>query len=67
MNTYEIERSHIARHFKQIRIKKGWSQNKMALYLNLSRPAYTRYETGVNNPPADKYLRATRLIDEGGE
>ncbi len=35
---------------RELRIKKGVSQQDMADYLNVKRPTYTRYESGTNEP-----------------
>jgi DNA-binding XRE family transcriptional regulator len=63
--SYEKEREQIIQHFKHIRRKMGWSQADMALYLEIRRTAYTRYETGVNIAPADKYVRIDNLLKKG--
>lgn len=35
---------------RELRIKKGVSQQDMADFLNVKRPTYTRYESGTNEP-----------------
>ncbi len=48
---------------KKIREERGYTQQHVADYLNVSRSTYTQYETGVNNIGFDKIVLLKRLFN----
>lgn len=64
---------------RQLRKQSGYSQAQIAAKLGLTRPAYTYYETGANNPslrvirqlaeiyqvPVDIFLYPERYLERG--
>ena len=42
---------------KNLRTKKGASQQDVADYLNVKRPTYTRYESGTNEPDLETVVK----------
>lgn len=51
------------RGLKQIRRKKGYSQLKVSLDLNISREAISFYENGKRNPDIDMLVRMSNYFD----
>lgn len=53
---YSKEKNTIAKQIKEKRERLGISQKEMGKILGMAGQAYCLYETGINNPPAWKYL-----------
>lgn len=49
---------------RQARVKKGWSQEKLSEWLNVSRMAISQYETGKVNPPDEILFRTAILTND---
>ncbi len=48
---------------KKTRITKGFTQDVMAKKLNISRPTYTRYETGERKPDYETIKKIAVILD----
>ena len=48
---------------KEIRTKKGYSQLKVAMDLNISREALSYYETGKRNPDLNMLVRLSEYFN----
>lgn len=55
------EKTIIAVQIKEKRERLGISQKEMGNILDMTGQSYGRFETGVNNPPAWKYLKIMNL------
>lgn len=40
---------HVGKNIKSLRLKQGWSQNDIAVQLNISIPAFSKIETGATD------------------
>ncbi len=47
--------------FKDIRIRKGYTQNQIAKYLNIQQVVYSRYETGEREMPLHCAIELAKL------
>lgn len=48
---------------KKIRIDKGYTQEKLARKLDISRTAYTKIEIGIRNPSLNVAMRIKSVLD----
>ena len=48
---------------REIRRKKGYNQLKVAMDLNISREAFSLYETGKRSPDVDPLLRFSEYFE----
>lgn len=48
---------------QEIRKKKGYSQLKVAMDLNISREALSYYETGKRNPSLDMLIKMSKYFN----
>lgn len=48
--------AHFSKWLKKTRLHKGLSQDAVCAALSLSKPSYSRWETGVGLPHADRLL-----------
>lgn len=47
----------------EIRKERKKTQDEMAIALDISRPAYTQYETGVNFPKFENLIKIAEILD----
>ncbi len=47
----------LANRLKELRSRENWTQEEIANMLNISRNAYTLYETGKNKPTIDTLIK----------
>lgn len=50
-----------ARRLRKIRIKRKFTQQEVADFLNVSRSTYTYYETGKTEPSLENILKLSKL------
>ena len=48
---------------KKERKKRGYTQEEIAKYLIIARPAYTQYETGTNMPTTSNLIKLADLYN----
>ena len=48
---------------KDLRIKASYSQMQLADYLNISQPAYSKYEKGDTEPNCETLIKLSRLYN----
>ena len=48
---------------KRLRLAKGWTQQMVAKKVMIHRTTYTKYETGIVEPPLDTLLLLCELLD----
>lgn len=53
----------LASHLKEFRKINHFNQEYVASYLNISRQAYSHYETGRNIPPAESLIKLAQLYN----
>lgn len=53
----------LAQRLKELRIRKKKTQQDIAKYLGLTRPAYTAYESGTRNPDYDTLIKIADYFD----
>ena len=61
MHTQKTIAAHIAVQLKNKRKSLRLNQKEMGKILDMSGQSYCLYETGINNPPAWKYLKIMNL------
>lgn len=47
----------------EVRKEKNKTQDEMAIELDISRPAYTQYETGVNFPKLENLVKISEILN----
>ncbi len=52
-----------AKRLREIRIKRGITQEKIAEHLDYSRPTYTAYESGRRRPDNDTLVKIAKFLD----
>ena len=50
-------------HLRQLRIKKGYTQEQVAISLEINRTTYTKYETGVTQPSLEQLKKICKLFE----
>lgn len=50
-------------HLRQLRIKKGYTQEQVAKALGINRTTYTKYETGVTQPSLEQLKKLSELFE----
>ena len=50
-------------HLRQLRIKKGYTQEQVAKALGINRTTYTKYETGVTQPSLEQLKKLCSLFE----
>jgi repressor LexA len=53
----------LAQRILELRKQKGITQNTIAKYLNISRPAYTRYESGAREPDYETVSKLAQYFE----
>ena len=48
---------------RQLRLKKGYTQEQVALALGINRTTYTKYETGVTQPSLEQLKKLSDLFE----
>ncbi len=48
---------------RKLRERKGWSQMKVALQLNISQPAYNKWETGQTKPTLQNLQKIAEIFE----
>lgn len=48
---------------RKLRERKGWSQMKVALQLNISQPAYNKWETGQTKPTLQNLHKIAEIFE----
>lgn len=52
----------IGERIKELRVKKGWTQEQMAEKLDMNRANFSNYERGVSTPPGETLLKIAELL-----
>lgn len=52
-----------SKRLKETRIKRGKSQEEMAIALDISRPSYTAYETGKSYPKFENLIKIAEELN----
>jgi transcriptional regulator with XRE-family HTH domain len=53
----------LSRRLREIRIEKGYTQEKVAEYLGFTRPTYTAYESGRRKPDNGTLVKLANFFD----
>ena len=48
---------------RQLRLKKGYTQEQVAITLGINRTTYTKYETGVTQPNLEQLKKLSELFE----
>ena len=48
---------------RQLRLKKGYTQEQVAKALGINRTTYTKYETGVTQPSLEQLKKLSELFE----
>lgn len=58
-----MNKNQIATRLRELRKTNNFNQEYVASYLNISRQAYSHYETGRNTPPPDILIKLSQLYN----
>ena len=53
----------LAEKIMTLRKKRGWSQEELAMQLNISRQSVSKWESGASIPDLDKILKLSEIFD----